>query len=104
MKFRDLAWLVGLLEGEGSFGLNPTKGKHYARISLGMVDRDVVARAAHLMEVRLLGPYGPYSANRQAFYEAHVDGLAAKKMMRTLLPFMGKRRKAQICRVLTLAR
>jgi hypothetical protein len=49
-----LAWLAGLLEGEGSFsrGLpsNPTK----PIISLHMVDEDVVARVAAIWESRII--------------------------------------------------
>ena len=51
VKIIDIAWLAGLLEGEGCFRLD--KGK-YPIIRLGMGDEDVVVRAASLMKTRVL--------------------------------------------------
>src|SRR3990167_10221228 len=60
MELRDLYWLAGWLEGEGSFTFN-TGTKPYIsnspRISSVSTDRDVVNRAATIMNTHLLGPY-----------------------------------------------
>jgi hypothetical protein len=46
----QVAWLAGLLEGEGYFGLIPNKVKgktyRYARVGVTMTDEDVIRRAA----------------------------------------------------------
>ena len=45
IKVKDIAWLGGLLEEEGWFGLHLG---HYPSISLGMTDEDTVVKAATL--------------------------------------------------------
>jgi hypothetical protein len=50
----DIAWLAGLLEGEGSFMRG--KRKDAPGISLAMTDRDVVERAAKLLRTKCMGP------------------------------------------------
>lgn len=50
MNHDDTIWLAGLLEGEGTFDLH--RGK-YPRVRVGMTDRDVVGRAATLMDTRV---------------------------------------------------
>ena len=47
---RDLCWLAGLLEGEGSFIAGPPSAPRTPAVVLSMVDRDVVARAADLLD------------------------------------------------------
>lgn len=95
MNERDLVWLSGLLEGEGSFDLH--RGR-YPRIRLGMTDRDVVGRAATLMgtRVRLSLRPRPYKAT----WHTEVSGTRAAAIMRLILPHMGARRSAKIAEVL----
>lgn len=100
---RDIAWLAGLVEGEGciSYGRSDRKypGKvNSIRIHIGMNDHDVVARAAAILGTRCLGPYAPSKAHRdgshrQPQYRAIVtQGLAAAWLM-TLYPLLGTRRR-----------
>lgn len=91
----DAIWLAGLLEGEGSFDLH--KGR-YARVRVGMTDRDVVGRAADLLgaNVRLsLKPRG-----HKPMWHAEVSGTKAVGAMNAVLPFMGSRRSDKIAQVL----
>ena len=76
MRAEDLAWLAGLLEGEGSFLKAPPSSPNCPRISLEMTDKDVVERAASLMNGKV--------ATR------------AVELMRVLHPEMGSRRRSQI--------
>ncbi len=55
MSLKDLAWLGGLLEGEGCFMI--PKGS--PRIALAMSDKDVVQRAARLMGLNVQAPCHP---------------------------------------------
>jgi hypothetical protein len=91
----DLVWLAGLLEGEGTFDLH--RGR-YPRIRVGMTDRDVVGRAAHLMgsQIRLSLRPAPYAAT----WHAEISGTRATALMQELLPLMGARRSAKIASVL----
>ena len=48
----EIAWLAGLLEGEGSFGLTgyaAKKSKVFPTISLAMTDLDIIERAGALI-------------------------------------------------------
>lgn len=87
----DLLWLAGLLEGEGCFDLQ--KGT-YPRIRLSMTDRDVVGRAASLMDtgVRLSIRHAP----NKSTWHAELQGERAAAIMEELLPYMGARRSQRI--------
>lgn len=101
MKLTDIAWLAGLLEGEGYFGggrpiANKTKkrGGGSFVIALNMTDEDVVARAASLMK-------GTYFKRRlqprcKQAYMIQIGGSRAAEWMMTIYPLMGERRKTRI--------
>src|ERR1051325_8300115 len=94
---KDIYWLAGLLEGEGSF----IADGRFPKIALKMNDRDVVQRAQELLRPK------PYRANGNAikYYEdktaipirkywfASISGRRAVGWMLTLYPLMGERRK-----------
>lgn len=94
----DLLWLAGLLEGEGSFDAH--RGR-YPRIRLGMTDRDVVGRAASLMDssIRL----SLHAAPEKPTWHTELSGTKAAEVMRAILPFMGARRSAKIAECLAVA-
>lgn len=91
----DLAWLAGILEGEGCF-----RRDAYPFVTLQMTDRDVVERAAILM----LAPkvHTETRTGRKPLYRAQVGGAKAIRLMRLLLRFMGQRRTARIQAILTV--
>ncbi|WIC90184.1 LAGLIDADG endonuclease [Arthrobacter phage VroomVroom] len=91
----DLLWLAGLLEGEGSFDAH--RGK-YPRVRLAMTDRDVVGRAASLMDTKLRLSLHP--APNKATWHSEISGARAAAIMREILPFMGARRSQRIADVL----
>lgn len=94
----DLLWLAGLLEGEGSFDAH--RGK-YPRVRLAMTDRDVVGRAASLMDTSLRLALHPAPA--KATWHSEVSGQKAAEIMRAILPHMGARRSQKIADVLGVA-
>jgi hypothetical protein len=86
----DWAWLAGLLDGEGSFIY------HHGtpQCALKMADKDVVERAATIMggtvrERKSHKGTGP-------LWEIVVYGDDARRMMRAVRPWMGKRRAERI--------
>jgi hypothetical protein len=91
----DVIWLAGLAEGEACFDLH--RGR-YPRVRVGMVDRDVVGRAATLMgvSVRMAFKQAPH----KAMFHAEATGEKAEAVMRAILPHMGARRSAHIATVL----
>lgn len=91
----DLLWLAGLLEGEGTFDAH--RGK-YPRIRLAMTDRDIVGRAASLMDstIRL----SLHRAPNKPTWHTELSGVRAAQIMRLLLPHMGSRRSGKIAEAL----
>jgi hypothetical protein len=100
-SLKDIAWLAGLLEGEGSFSVGVVRkgrqaGKRRLQITLMMTDEDVVRRAAAIMKTKLYGPYGPYKTCNKPCWQIHVGAAKAAAWMMTLYSFMGERRKQAI--------
>ena len=92
MRKKDLYWLAGLLEGDGSFYFQATPS-----IKLSMTDRDVVKKAALIMGASLLGPYIDKRTNtRKPMWMANLCGPKALSLLEKLLPHMGERRTARI--------
>jgi hypothetical protein len=109
MKNTDLAWLAGLLEGEGCFRCDTRKytlksgeKKSYLEpvIHLQMTDLDVMERAASLLGTTLR-TYQDNKGNRKLLYRTSLNGKKrAIPMMRQLLPLMGQRRQERIAQVI----
>lgn len=100
---QSLAWLAGLLEGEGYFGtiINRVAGRayRYPRIGVNMTDADVIGRVASLwgVSVYVMRPAG---LSKKTAYRTIILGSRAAIWMRQLYPFMGARRREQIDRAI----
>lgn len=99
IPLRDLCWLAGLLEGEGSFMPGEPSNANAPRISLAMTDSDVVHRAAALLGVHSVYAYTRRKGCRTS-YQLALRGARAAEVMQLLHPLMGARRKSQIERAL----
>jgi hypothetical protein len=97
---QDVAWLAGLLEGEGSFGIQSASPPRGSKVALNMTDRDIVQRAAELMDGPMYPPRRPAMhgsvVGRKFTYATHIYGPKAIAVMMTVYSFMGARRKAKI--------
>ena len=89
IKTIDIAWLGGLLEGEGYFGLNNGK---YPIITLNMTDEDTVVKAAVMMGVKV--------NHYRNYWTTNACGARAIGWMIALYPFLGKRRKEKVAKVI----
>jgi hypothetical protein len=91
----QIAWLAGLLEGEGCFVFYKQPPYRSIAMVLVMCDRDVVERAAALLGVPVT-----MKRRRQAFhktqYVARAFSSRAAGWMMTLFPLMGERRRTRI--------
>lgn len=96
MQDRDLYWLAGLLEGEGSFMAGPPSAPNQPRISVQMTDLDVIERVAALFGVSYIHERQGSKAHHATAYTVNVRGTRAMDLMRKLKPFMGDRRQLQI--------
>lgn len=106
----DLAWLAGLLEGEGCFMLTRLSKEQlgtyrYPLIRLGMVDQDVIERAHSLTGFGTVSHQYPPSHRARQVQPTWVWAVSRTKeallLMRTLYPHMGARRREQIDAVLS---
>ncbi len=95
-------WLVGYLEGEGSFIQATQKRPTKPAIRISSTDGDVLHRAAKMLSVKCFGPYKvpAIENNRKDRYLVNVSGRKAIRLMEQLRPHMGERRQAQIDAVL----
>lgn len=91
----DIYWLVGLLEGEGTFIIVKDK---YPRISVEMTDLDIIQRARDIMDsstnIRSRGFKGESHYKTQ--YNFSIEGQKAIEWMMTIYSLMGNRRKERI--------
>ena len=95
----DLAWLAGLIEGEGYLSL---KSRAVPCITIAMADEDIIARAAALLGAKW------YAMRRRKSDKPHYKtifrcqraGASAAGWMMTLYQFFGRRRRMKIREIL----
>ena len=101
----EQGWLVGILEGEGSFGLRVIDGGRYRTplIQMNHTDLDVIERAADLLQTKVMGPYEKpaNSLGNKPFWVLQVQGDRAASWMRILYPHLSARRQAKITEILS---
>lgn len=96
VRTRDIHWVAGLLEGEGSFERKPTT----IAIRCGMTDRDTVERLAQIVGTGAVYAHSVTKGDKQVWSWGIYSKNAAQWMM-TLWPLMGERRKQRIAECLT---
>lgn len=98
MAPEELAWLAGLLEGEGSFCKGPPSKPNSPRVALSMTDEDVVSRVALLLGVRYHRSNRGKAKGWKPCFMLYQSGRPAVALMQRLRPLMGNRRQGQIDR------
>jgi len=94
-------WLVGLLEGEGSFQKAvPAKTFHDAKIDFKCTDLDTMKRASTAMGGSSILTNKPVEPHHKPQYRVQIVGTRAIQIMRMIKPHMSKRRQGQIAKVL----
>jgi hypothetical protein len=99
-----VAWLAGVLEGEGSFLAARSGGYSYPQIQMTMCDRYVLDRAMTLMPSSRIYAITDKRAVERGWSEAwmvRVNGPPAALLMRSVLRWMGSRRASAISRALS---
>lgn len=94
----EIAWLAGILDGEGSFLLNRSivggKVYLYPKITVNMTDLDVMERVADLFGTSTY--VLPKKEDRKQAWRASIQGAGAVSLMRLLRPWMSERRGEKI--------
>ena len=90
---KDIAWLAGLLEGEGTFFARDHRGGSH-RVVIASTDKDVVERSASLMGNPKVYPsiYKNRPKHWKPLYRCGIEGRPAAALMMTIYPLMGKKR------------
>jgi LAGLIDADG DNA endonuclease family protein len=99
----SVAWLAGLIEGEGWIGAGSSGHARRVRLSVAMTDRDVIERAADLLGAERIRTKTAHRAHWADVYEAEVRGEKALPVLRTILPLLGERRSAKCRHAIELA-
>lgn len=103
----DLAWIAGIVEGEGHIFLHQVRRKksHAASVNVGlavnMTDLDIIQRLANYWHGAHISVTQPKGIHRKTLYR--VDAAGAGWLM-TLYPLLGHRRRERIRHVLTVWR
>ena len=95
-----IAWLAGLLEGEGTFGVTRSSRLPYPAIKVEMCDEEIVGRAGQILGAGRMYARDPKHEAWSVSYIAKIDGHRAAEWMRRLRPYMGLRRSAAIDKAL----
>ncbi len=93
---KDLYWLAGLLEGEGSFLKPRPSTPTIPRITIEMCDRDVIERVAYVFGVNYIYHREAKGKRRKDLYSVASAAKNAVKVMQAIYPIMGERRRQQI--------
>jgi hypothetical protein len=99
----DIAWIAGLLEGEGYFGIDNRQRNHKVSktppapfIKISMVDEDIIRRLSKLLDKSYFSPSRKTVKGKQV-YTLHI-GEKEKVLfiLEKILPYMGERRSERI--------
>ena len=95
----ELAWLAGLLEGEGSFVAASARATYTVTAQIVMTDLDVIEKVASWWRVCISRPRRLKEHHKQT-YRCTLRGQRAVDWMVRLKPLMGARRQEQITRAI----
>lgn len=98
ISVREIAWVAGLLEGEGCFQNHPTQVT--PRVVLSMSDRDTVERYAATVGATAKILIRNFATKKTAFVST-ISGRLAVGWMMTIFPLMSKRRQSKIKEVVS---
>lgn len=98
----QLAWFAGLLEGEGTFGLDARPGQRYKvstsppspYIKIAMTEKDVIEKAAKMVGKNVNSPKRLTSTGKEIYILNIGDRASLRIILPRLLPYLGERRGA----------
>ncbi|MFC5598480.1 hypothetical protein [Deinococcus cellulosilyticus] len=96
----EVAWLAGLLEGEGSFLDAPPSSPRSPRLVVSMTDLDVIEKVARCFGVSYVKNDRRNPERWKTCYVVKISGTRAMAMMKLVYPYMGQRRRQKIDEIL----
>ena len=98
-----LAFLAGVFEGEGSFGIwssGKNNNKRYFRIQIEMSDKDVICQFEDFFNLGTVYPRKPRQEHHKVIYNWRVNGENAVRCAYSMFPFWGDRRQQKFREVI----
>lgn len=92
---RDFHWLVGILEGEGTFLAAAPSTPNAPVVRVAMTDHDVVERVGRLID-RAVVSFAKRAEHHRQPYATTIKGAPAAALMCAVRPWLGARRQDQI--------
>lgn len=100
----EIAWMAGLLEGEGSFGLDKRSKQRYktstsppgAYVKISMTDEDVIEKMAKLVNKTYYSPTRLTKKNKKVYILHIGDRETLLALLPRLFPYLGKRRQTEV--------
>jgi hypothetical protein len=102
LNWKELYWLAGWLEGEGSFTAPPPSSPRRPRIQAVCSDKDVISEVSRLLRVKAREERRR-SPDRVPLWRVLLTGGRAMTLMQAIRPVMGSRRQHQIDRAIDAA-
>lgn len=98
----SLAYVAGLLEGEGTFGAWSKRGVRRLRIAVSMTDVEPLHQCQQVTGLgRVNGPYQPTYRGAKPYWIWQIQAWhQVQALMAAVYPWMSPRRKQQILRAL----
>jgi len=96
MKGDDFYWLVGILEGEGSFMKGSPSQPKVPQLCVSMTDEDIILKAANLLGSTYRRSNRGADKGWKPSFITTIRGKRAVDFMIKIEPYMSKRRKEQI--------
>jgi len=94
----ELAWVAGILEGEGTFRVTDSGS---TIVSVEMADLDVLQKLQTVLGFGTLGNERKRGENRRTTWTFQISGRRdIEQLLNAILPYMGERRTKQIATVL----
>jgi len=95
MTSEEIAWLAGIIEGEGYFGIYKGQWKPgIARLQIGMTDRDVIEKIANLLNTTV--SINNRGKKKTCYFTSLARRRDLKRLLISILPYMGNRRSSKI--------
>lgn len=99
----EIAWLAGLLEGDGTFQMHnngsKTKRNTCPLIGLAMLDLDIVEKVSKIFQCNI-GKYLTPKKDKHIYFARTARRSTVEPLILALYPYMGNRRKEQINKML----
>lgn len=93
----NLAWLAGIIEGEGSIEYGAGSRGNYYKVTVEMTDLDVVDRVHRIAGCGTLrGPYWHPKSTKEIWKWAVQNRPAVLALLQVIYPLMGIRRQTKI--------